>query len=50
MLKKFEIDEYGTNFSKDVFDPKKIGDESVIEDKKMLKPTIPNVRYLVEID
>lgn len=34
MLKKFEIDEYGTIFSKDVYDPKKIGDDSVIEDKK----------------
>lgn len=44
MLKKFDIDEYSTHFSKDIYDPKKkIGDDSILEDRKMLKPTIPNV-------
>lgn len=43
LLKKFEIEEYGTNFTKDVYDPKKIGDDSVVDDKKVLRPTVPNV-------
>ncbi|CAD8101895.1 unnamed protein product [Paramecium primaurelia] len=42
LLKKFEIEEYGTNFTKDVYDPKKIGDDSVVDDKKVLRPTVPN--------
>jgi hypothetical protein len=47
ILKKFEIEEYGTNFTKDVYDPKKIGDDSCVDDKKVLKPTVPNVCILL---
>lgn len=48
LLKKFEIEEYGTNFTKDVYDPKKIGDDSVVDDKKVLRPTVPNV-FIISI-
>ena len=42
MLKKYAIDEYGTAFSKDVYDPTKIGDDTT-NNRNSLTQTIPNV-------
>ena len=48
MLKKYAIDEYGTAFAKDVYDPTKIGDDTT-NNRNSLTQTIPNVIYIIII-